>query len=323
MAEQDLADLDAFAAVARQRSFRGAAALRGVSPSALSEAVRRLETRLGVRLLNRTTRSVTPTEAGARLLERLAPALNEIAAALDVVNRFRDSPTGTLRLNVPGVVARVILPPIAEAFLRAYPGIALEVVADDTFIDVLAAGFDAGVRYDERLQQDMIAVPIGPRVQRFVAAAAPSYLAAQGRPQHPKDLLGHACIRHRFLSGVTTPWEFQRGDEIVRVSPTGPLTANAPELQVSAAVAGLGVICTFEEMLAPALAAGTLEPVLEDWWQSFSGPFLYYPSRRHMPAPLRAFVDFIKASAETPAPPLTPAPAPRRAGASATARSRR
>jgi DNA-binding transcriptional LysR family regulator len=160
----DLADLDAFAAVARTRSFRGAATVRGVSASALSEAVRRLEARLGLRLLNRTTRSVTPTEAGTQLLERLAPALSEVSAAIDAVNKFRNSPTGTLRLNVPGIVAQLFLPPIVERFLRAHPGIVIEVTADDSFIDVVAAGFDAGVRYDERLEQDMIAVPIGPRV---------------------------------------------------------------------------------------------------------------------------------------------------------------
>ena len=154
------------------------------------------------RLLNRTTRSVTPTEAGARLLERLSPALGEVAAALEGVNRHRDSIAGTLRLNVPIVVARLILPPIVSGFLKAHPGVALEVIAEDSFIDVLAAGFDAGVRYDERLEKDMIAVPIGPRVQRYVTAAAPAYLAAHGRPSHPKDLLGHACIRHRFASGV-------------------------------------------------------------------------------------------------------------------------
>lgn len=294
MPELDLADLDAFTAVARQRSFRGAATQRGVSASTLSEAVRRLEARLGVRLLNRTTRSVTPTEAGARLLDRLTPALGEVQAALDVVNTFRDSPTGTLRLNVPGIVARVVLPPIIEAFLKVHPGITMEVVADDSFIDVLAAGFDAGVRYDERLEQDMIAVPIGPRVQRFAAAAAPSYLEAHGRPKHPKDLLNHACIRHRFASGVTPPWEFERNGEIVRISPSGPLVTTAVELRLGAAIAGLGVISSFEEFLAPAMRSGQLEPVLEDWWQSFSGPFLYYPSRRHMPAPLRAFVDFLK-----------------------------
>jgi DNA-binding transcriptional LysR family regulator len=294
MSDLELADLDAFTAVARQRSFRGAATQRGVSASSLSEAVRRLEARLGVRLLNRTTRSVTPTEAGARLLDRLTPALGEVQAALDVVNSFRASPTGTLRLNVPGIVARLILPPIVEAFLKAHPGITMEVVADDSFIDVLAAGFDAGVRYDERLEQDMIAVPIGPRVQRFAVAAAPSYLAAHGRPQHPKDLLNHACIRHRFPSGVTPPWEFERNGEIVRVTPSGPLIASSGEMKVSAAIAGLGIISSFEDYLVPALRSGELEPVLEDWWQSFSGPFLYYASRRHMPAPLRAFVDFIK-----------------------------
>jgi DNA-binding transcriptional LysR family regulator len=298
MAEVDLADLDAFTAVARQRSFRGAAMLQGVSASTLSEAVRRLETRLGVRLLNRTTRSVTLTEAGARLLERLVPALGEVSAALDAVNGFRDSPMGTLRLNVPGIVARLILPPIGEGFLKAHPGITLEVVAEDSFIDVLAAGFDAGVRYDERLEQDMIAVPIGPRRQRFVAAAAPAYLAARGQPQHPKDLLGHACIRHRFASGVIHPWEFERAGEVVRISPSGPLTASNIEMELSAAIAGLGVIYGFEEILAPALAKGALVPVLEDWGQGFSGPFLYYASRHHMPAPLRAFIDFIKTPAK-------------------------
>jgi DNA-binding transcriptional LysR family regulator len=295
MAELDLADLDAFTAVARHRSFRGVAAIRGVSPSTLSEAVRRLEGRLGVRLLNRTTRSVTPTEAGARLLERLVPALGEVEAALDVVNGFRDSPTGTLRLNVPTIVAMVVLPPIATAFLKAHPGITLEVTAQDNFIDVLAAGFDAGVRYDERLEQDMIAVPIGPRVQRFASAAAPAYLAVHGRPEHPKDLFNHACIRHRFAHGVMPLWEFERAGEIIRIAPSGPLIATTIELEVAAAVAGLGVISSFGAFLAPALENGALEPVLEEWWQSFSGPFLYYPSRRLMPAPLRAFIDFVKA----------------------------
>jgi len=294
MIEPDLADLDAFTAVARHRSFRGAATVRGASASTLSEAVRRLEMRLGVRLLNRTTRSVTPTEAGARLLERLVPALSEVAAAVDAVNGFRDSLTGTLRLNVPTAVARLILPPIVEGFLQANPGITMEITTEDSLIDVLAAGFDAGIRYDERLEQDMIAVPIGPRIQRYATAAAPAYLAAHGRPDHPKDLLGHACIRHRFASGVTIAWEFERNGEIVRISPPGPLVATTIDLEISAAVAGLGVIKCFEGYLAPALASGALVPVLEDWWQSFSGPFLYYAGRRHIPAPLRAFIDFIK-----------------------------
>jgi DNA-binding transcriptional LysR family regulator len=210
------------------------------------------------------------------------------------VNGFRDSLTGTLRLNVPTAVARLVLPPIVEGFLKANPGITIEITTEDSFIDVLAAGFDAGIRYDERLEQDMIAVPIGPRIQRYAAAAAPGYLAAHGRPDHPKDLLGHACIRHRFASGVTLAWGFERNGEIVRISPPGPLVATTIDLEISAAVAGLGVIKTFEGYLAPALASGALVPVLEDWWRSFSGPFLYYAGRRHIPAPLRAFIDFIK-----------------------------
>ncbi|RAI45303.1 LysR family transcriptional regulator [Rhodoplanes roseus] len=294
MAEVDLADLDAFAAVARSRSFRGAAGGRSVSPSSLSEAVRRLEARLGVRLLNRTTRSVTPTEAGARLLERLAPALGEVAAALDAVNSFRDSPTGTLRLNVPTIVARTVLPPIACAFLAGHPAITLEVMAEDGFIDVLAAGFDAGVRYDERLEQDMIAVPIGPRIQRYATGASPAYLAVHGAPEHPQDLLAHACIRHRFASGASLPWEFERAGEVVRISPKGPLVASNIDLEIAAAEAGLGIIATFEDALAPGFSRGTLVPVLEAWWPSFSGPFLYYAGRDHLPAPLRAFVAFLR-----------------------------
>ena len=294
MTRPDLADLDAFTAVASARSFRRAAVLHGVSASGLSEAVRRVEARLGVRLLNRTTRSVTPTEAGARLLERLVPALGEVAAALDTARYSCDTPTGRLRLNVPIIVARVVLPQIIGPLLAAHPGIILEVVANDTFIDVLAAGFDAGIRYEERLERDMISIPIGPRTQRFATAASPAYLRLHGHPEHPHDLLRHACIRHCFVSGVTGLWEFERAGEVVRVAPAGPLVANAIDMQLGAAIAGLGVLSGFEDDLAPALASGALEPVLPDWWQSFSGPFLYYPSRTHMPAPLRAFVDFVK-----------------------------
>jgi DNA-binding transcriptional LysR family regulator len=290
----DLTDLDAFAAVAAARSFRQAARARGVSPSALSEALRRLEDRLGVRLLHRTTRSVTPTDAGRRLLERLSPALNEVAAALDAVGQTSDRPTGTLRLNVPVVVAQLILPPILSRFLLLNPGITAQVTADDSFIDVLAAGFDAGVRYDERLERDMIAVPIGPRIQRYVTAAAPAYWMAHGRPGHPGELLDHRCIRHRFASGVTAPWEFVRGGEVVRLEPSGPLIGNILAIELEAAIQGLGVIQTFDGFLAPAIADKRLEPVLEDWSERFSGPFLYFAGRQHLPPPLRAFVDFLK-----------------------------
>ncbi|MBD7923482.1 LysR family transcriptional regulator [Xanthomonas bonasiae] len=293
----DLQDLFAFLAVLRGGGFREGARLSGSSASSLSEAVRRLETRLGVRLFNRTTRSVLPTEAGARLAERLIPALGEVEAALDVVNGFRDRPSGTLRLNVPGAAARLVLPAIVTPFLKAYPEIRLEVIVEDSFVDMLAAGCDAGIRYDERLEQDMIAVPIGPRVQRFATAAAPDYLAAHGHPQHPRDLLTHACLRGQFASGAIPAWEFERNGEVVLVEPTGPLLVRlgaAVDLAIDAAVGGLGVIHLFEDWLRPHLDSGALEPVLEPWWQRFSGPFLYYPGRRHLPAPLRAFVDFIR-----------------------------
>jgi len=292
----DLGDLTVFVAVARAGGFREAARASGGSASGFSEAVSRLERRLGVRLLNRTTRSVAPTEAGARLLDRLGPALGEVEAALDVVNGFRDRPAGTLRLNVPVSAARLVLPRIVPPFLAAYPDIRLEVVAEDSFVDVLAAGCDAGIRYDERLEQDMIAVPIGPREQRFATAASPAYLDRRSRPDHPRDLLGHACLRGRFASGAMTAWEFERDEEFVRLDVTGPLIVRvgaATDLAVDAAVAGSGVIYLFEDWLRPHLDSGALEPVLEPWWQRFSGPFLYYPGRCYLPAPLRAFVDFI------------------------------
>jgi DNA-binding transcriptional LysR family regulator len=293
----NLSDLTAFLRVARSGGFRDAARAGGGSASNLSDAVRRLETRLGVRLLNRSTRSVVPTEAGARLLERLGPALAEVDAALDVVNGFRDRPAGTLKLNVPVSAARLVLPGILPGFLAAYPDIRVEVVAEDMFVDMLAAGCDAGIRYDERLEQDMIAIPIGPRQQRFATAAAPSYLDRRSRPQHPRDLLDHACLIGRFASGaLTTPWEYERDGEVVKVDPGGPLivgVGGATDLAVRAAVAGSGVIQLFEDWLRPYFDGGSLEPVLQAWWQRFSGPFLYYPSRRQLPAPLRAFVDFI------------------------------
>ncbi len=294
MAAPDLDDLDAFAAIVRAGGFRIAAARRDVSASALSEALRRLEAKLGVRLINRTTRAMTLTDAGAQLYERLAPALGEVSGALDAVNSFRDSPVGTLRLNVPTIVARVILPPLVSRFLHEHPGVTVEVTAEDTFIDVLAAGFAAGVRYDARLARDMIAVPLGPRQQRFVLAGAPSYFAAHGRPMRPSEVLDHAVIRHRFASGVSHPLEFEKNGEIVRVVPEGRLVSNAIEIEVAAAIEGLGLIATFEEFLAAPLTSGALESVLDDWLPPFSGPFLYYHSRRHMPGPLRAFVDFLK-----------------------------
>ncbi|MBW6527296.1 LysR family transcriptional regulator [Sphingomonas sp. RHCKR7] len=297
--DADLADLEVFVAVARARGFRDAARATGRSASTLSEALRRLEARVGLRLLHRTTRSVAPTEAGARLLERLAPALDSVAAALGSVDELRDRPAGLLRLNVPVSAARLVLPAILPGFLAAYPDIRVEIDAEDSFVDILASGADAGIRYDERLEQDMIATPIGPRVQRFAAAAAPAYLARRGRPDHPRALLDHDCLVGRFSSGaLASPWEFERDGEEVRIAPVARLiarVAGAADLLVDAAVGGGGIVYLFEEWLAPAFAAGALEPVLADWWPSFPGPFLYHSSRRLVPPPLRAFVDHVRA----------------------------
>lgn len=293
----DIQDLLAFVAVVNAGGFREGARLSGKSASSLSDAVRRMESRLGVRLLNRTTRSVVPTEAGARLMERIVPALGEVESALDVVNDFRDRPSGTLRLNVPVSAARLILPQIITPFLQAHPDIRMEVVTEESFVDMIAAGCDAGIRYDDRLEQDMIAVPIGPRVQRFATAASPAYLDARGRPEHPRDLLNHSCLRGKFPSGSVPLWEYERDGENVRVDPTGPLTVRiggAVDLAVQTAIDGLGIVSLFEDWLRPHLDSGALEPVLEPWWPSFSGPFLYYPGRRYVPSPLRAFLDFIQ-----------------------------
>jgi DNA-binding transcriptional LysR family regulator len=293
----DLADLTAFLTVAREGGFRRAARASGTSPSRLGDAIRRLEGRLGVRLLNRTTRSVTPTEAGARLLERLAPALGEVQSALEVVNDFRDRPAGRLRLNVPIMAARLVLPHIVPPFLAKYPDITIDVTAEERLVDVVAEGYDAGIRFEKRLEQDMVAVPIGPRHQRLAASASPAYLDRRGRPKHPRELLEHECLRGRFMGGPAHPWAFVRRGETVRVEPKGPLifTLNtSTDLAVEAAIAGSGIVYLLEAWLRPYLDRGDLEPVLERWWPSFSGAFLYYPGRKHLPVPLRTFVDFIK-----------------------------
>ena len=295
-----LSDLQAFVEVARAGGFRDGARSSGLSASGLSEAVRRLEAQLGVRLLNRTTRSVAPTEAGERLLQRLTPALLEVEAAIDVAHGLRDRPAGTLKLNVPTSAARLVMPAIVPGFLAAYPEIRLEIMVDESFVDILAAGCDAGIRYGERLEQDMIAVPIGPRQQRFALGAAPAYLDRRGRPKHPRDLLGHACLQGRFPSGTAMAWEFERDGEVVEVDVSGPLTVQlggGSDLLVDAAIAGTGIVPLFEDWLRPHFESGALEPVLEPWWQSFPGPFLYYAGRRLVPAPLRAFIDFIKDAA--------------------------
>ncbi|UXS01209.1 LysR family transcriptional regulator [Agrobacterium tumefaciens] len=295
---REMADVEAFLMVARARGFREASRISGTSSSSLSDAVKRLEAELGVRLLNRTTRSVLPTEAGRVLMERLGPAFSEIASALDQATSHRDRPAGALKLNVPASAARLVLPRIVPAFLAAYPDIRLEIVTDESFVDIIEGGYDAGIRYDERLEQDMIAVPIGPREQRFALAASPAYLAAHGTPKTPRDLLSHNCIRGRFSGRAIPGWEFERDGEVLTIEPSGGLVVQAggaTDLGIDAAISGLGLMYLFEDWLQPHFQSKALVPVMEDWWLSFSGPFLYYPGRRLVPSPLRAFIDFIKA----------------------------
>ena len=294
MSKPDLTDLDAFAAVARERSFRRAARLRGVSASTLSQAVRDLEAELGVRLLNRTTRSVLPTEAGRRLLERLLPALNEIESAVEGMHATDDEPAGLLRINAPLPAIDLVLAPLIARFLERCPRVRLEVVSDSSRIDIVAEGFDAGVRWDEHLEQDMIAVPFGGR-QSYALVAAPQVIEAHGRPAHPRDLTALPAIRQRFSSGVMFPWEFEKDGQIVRVDPTPRRVSTDIALQRRAALDGAGFWAAFEGYVREDIAAGRLVSVLEDWLPSFPGPSLYYPSRRHVPPPLRAFVEFIQA----------------------------
>jgi DNA-binding transcriptional LysR family regulator len=288
-----LSDLHAFAVVARLRSFRRAATELGVSPSALSHSLRGLEERLGVRLLNRTTRSVTPSEAGQRLLARLAPALRDIGDALEDINDFRDTPAGTLRLNVPRSAAHTLLAPLISKYLAAYPQMQVEVAVDDGLIDIVAGGFDAGVRFGESLQGDMVAVPLGPR-QRLAVVASRAYLKSRGTPQTPHDLARHNCIRHRFPSGRYYHWEFERAGVAVQVDVQGSLTLGEQELMLRAAEEGVGIACTFEALAQPRLKARKLARVLEDWCPPMPGYYLYYPSRRQMPAGLRAFVEMAR-----------------------------
>ncbi|RSZ58840.1 LysR family transcriptional regulator [Massilia atriviolacea] len=289
----DLHELDAFAAVARLRSFRKAAVERGVSASALSHSLRALEERLGVRLLNRTTRSVTPTEAGARLLERLAPAIGQIADALAELDQLQDVPAGALRINLPRPAARLVLAPMLGRFAAAFPRVQLEIVTDDGLLDIVGAGFDAGVRFGERLAADMIALPFGPP-QRFVVAAAPAYLAAHGAPATPRDLERHSCIGRRFPSGSRYAWEFAHEGRSFSVAVNGALLVDDDALMVRAALDGAGLAYVYHADVAEHLAAGRLQLLLADYAEAPSQYFLYYPSRRQMPPALRAFIDAVR-----------------------------
>nr|WP_315598212.1 LysR family transcriptional regulator [uncultured Cupriavidus sp.] len=287
--------LAAFTRVAQLGSFTAAARALAVSPSAVSQTIRQLEDRLGVRLLQRTTRHVGMTEAGAALLARVAPALAEIHAATDDVRQQRDMPAGTLRLTSSHSAVVIALRPILTDFMRAYPSICIDLVTDDRFIDLIAEGFDAGLRLGEALQQDMVAIPVtGPL--RMVIAAAPDYLARHGTPDTPHALHQHACLQYRFGPlGSVYRWEFSRGGRPFTVDTRAALIANDKTMLHQAALAGLGLIYEFPHHIADALATGALVTVLDDWTPPFSGFYLYYPSRALMPPKLRVFVDFLKA----------------------------
>jgi DNA-binding transcriptional LysR family regulator len=292
MSDLDLRDLEAFMAVARARNFRRAAAESDVSVSSLSQRLRDMEERLGVRLLNRTTRSVALTEAGELLLARVAPAMSDVSEALAAVRGLRGVPSGRLRINAPPPAIDLVLAPMIAPFLAANPRIDFEIVGQSGFVDIVDAGFDAGVRYGEHLEQDMIAVSLG-SPQRYALVASRGYLARHGTPKHPRDLLEHPCIRVRFSSGAMLDWEFEKAGRAVKLSPPAKLVVNHPAPAMRAARDGTGFWLTFRDYVREAIAAGELVSVLEDWCPPFPGPFLYYPSRHQPPPALAAFVAFV------------------------------
>jgi len=287
------ADLSVFLCTAQQLNFSKAAIELGLTPSALSHSVKALENRLGVRLFNRTTRSVALTEAGERLYARLKPAFRDIDDALEDLNHFRDKPSGNLRIACGRQACELVLLPIASEFLLAYPDIRLEVVESDALLDIVANGFDAGVRFGDRLEADMVSLPIGPTM-RSVVVGSPAFFARHAAPQKPEDLHGLPCIRHRFPSGSIYRWELERGGIAQEIEVNGPLTLGDVSLMVGPALQGLGLAYVFEDMVSEHLASGRLLQVLGDWCPFYPGLHLYYASRRHVPAPLKAFIDFVR-----------------------------
>lgn len=288
-----LNELSAFAAIARHRSFRKAADELGMSRSALSHILTGLERRLGVRLLNRTTRSVATTEAGAALLERVGPLLRELDVALDVVALEQNQPAGTLRISASKGAARVLLALVVPRFLELYPAVGLDIASDGRFVDIVEEGFDAGVRLLEAVPQDMIAVRFGGDM-RFVAVAAPAYLALYPAPEVPDDLKQHRCIRQRLPSGKRYHWEFARRGQEMAVEVPGPLTLDDNDLMLEAAADGLGIAYVPERMAEGYLASGRLVRVLDEWCPAIPGLALYYPGHRHVPSALRAFIGVLR-----------------------------
>lgn len=288
-----LDSFDAFVSIVRCGGFRAAALERGVSSSALSQTINALEGALGIRLLNRTTRSVSPTEAGQRLLDRLTPALTDIRLAIAEVDELRDSPSGTLRINAPAPAVDHLLCPLAFDFMETYPEVKIELVNDAAVIDIVEQGFDAGVRFGKQLAQDMIAVALGPAL-RYAIVASASYLEKKGTPQTPHDLVGHDCIRRKFPGGSLATWRFSYGGEEFDVTPEGRLTLSSAHNELQAALAGRGIAHVFDDYARPHLDSGKLVELLFDWSPSLPSWFLYYPNRRLPSAAMRRFVDYIR-----------------------------
>ena len=298
----DLANLTAFVAVADQRSFRAAAVQVGVTPSALSHSMRQLEERLRVRLLHRTTRSVSPTDAGMRLLEQLRPSIDQIAGALENLNRERQSPLGRLRIYATHSAAAAVVAPVWGRFLSTYPEVHLEVAVGEALIDIVAKGFDAGIGPRDRAPADMIAVR-AMEPMKIAVVGAPAYFARRPGPRSPKDLARHSCVQYRRdADGAVFEWPFERNGKSQKISVDGRVMVNNPDLALRAAVDGLGIAYTIEAYAEPFLRSGQLVRVLEDWSPTIEGLFLYYPGRRHVPAALRALIDMVRtASGSAPA----------------------
>ena len=305
MDRADLANLTAFVAIAEHLSFRAAASRLGVTPSALSHTMRQLEERLGVRLLHRTTRSVSLTDAGSRLLERLRPAIGEIAGALEDLNQERQRPLGRLRIYAAYVAGAAVVAPIWGRFLSTYPEVHLELAVGDAPIDIVAKGFDAGIGPRDRASADMIAVRVmGP--MKIAVVAAPTYFAKRRPPRTPDDLARHSCVQFRVAGdGTVLAWPFERNRKSRHISVEGRVMVNNGDLAVRAAIDGLGIAYTLEALAEPFLRSGQLIRILEDWSPSFEGLFLYYPGHRQVPATLRALIDMIR-TGRAPAPARRP-----------------
>lgn len=294
MTDLALNELKALMAVATHRGFRAAAAELAIAPSSLSHAVASVERRLGVRLFNRTTRSVSLTEAGEHFLARVQPALREIADAVETVNRFRDTPAGLLRLNASEGGAERVLPIVLD-FMAAYPDMRVDLVSEGRMVDIVAGGFDAGLRIAEAIPQDMISLPLGSQ-EAFAVVATPGYFAKRGTPLAPADLFTHECIRSRLPSGAFFRWEFEHQGEAFQIDPPGRLILGSPEISLLAAKAGTGVAFVTVKSAADDISSGRLVRVLQEWTPSFAGICLYYPRQRLPSAGLRAFIDYYQAA---------------------------